>query len=66
MLKLTKRSKYDVETQALVCPQSTWLGACSMWTHKPQLHIHDFGHGRATTDPDLSSRDASAWVVAAT
>ena len=32
---------------------------------KPQLHIHDFGHGRATTHPDLSSRDASAWVVAA-
>ena len=27
---------------------------------KPQLHIHDFGHGRATTHPDLSSRDASA------
>ena len=32
---------------------------------KPQLHIHDFGHGRATIHPDLSSRDASAWVVAA-
>ena len=27
---------------------------------KPQLHIHDFGHGKATTLPDLSSRDASA------
>ena len=27
---------------------------------KPQLHIHDLGHGRATTHPDLSSRDASA------
>ena len=23
---------------------------------KPQLHIHDFGHCRATTHPDLSSR----------
>ena len=32
---------------------------------KPQLHIHDFGHDRATKHPDLSSRDASAWVVAA-
>ena len=29
-------------------------------TVKLQLHIHDFGHGRATTHPDLSSRDASA------
>ena len=29
-------------------------------TVTPQLHIHDFGHGRATTHPDLSSRDASA------
>ena len=27
---------------------------------KPQLHIHDFGHGRATIHPDLSNRDASA------
>ena len=27
---------------------------------KPQLHCHDFGHGGATTHPDLSSRDASA------
>ena len=27
---------------------------------KPQLHIHDFGHGRATTHAELSSRDASA------
>ena len=26
---------------------------------KPQLHIHGFGHGRATINPDLSSRDAS-------
>ena len=32
---------------------------------KPQLHCHDFGHDGATTHPDLSSRDASAWVVAA-
>ena len=23
-------------------------------------YIHDFGHGRSTTHPDLSSRDASA------
>ena len=27
---------------------------------KPQLHIHDFGHGRATIHPDLSNRDAPA------
>ena len=32
---------------------------------KPQLHCHDFGHDGATTHPDLSSRDASAWVVVA-
>ena len=32
---------------------------------KPQLHCHDFGHDGATTHPDLSCRDASAWVVAA-
>ena len=27
---------------------------------KPQSHIHDFGHGRATIHPNLSDRDASA------
>ena len=27
---------------------------------KPQLHIYDFGHGRATIHPDLLSRHASA------
>ena len=32
---------------------------------KPQLHCHDFGLDGATTHPDLSSRDASAWVVVA-
>ena len=32
---------------------------------KPQLYSHDFGHNGATTHPDLSSRDALAWVVAA-
>ena len=32
---------------------------------KPHLHCHDFGHDGATTHPDLSSRDASAWVVVA-
>ena len=26
----------------------------------PQLHIHDFGHDRATIHPDLSSCVASA------
>ena len=31
---------------------------------KPQLHVHDFGHGRATIHLDLSSPDALAWVVA--
>ena len=32
---------------------------------KPQLHIHDFGHSRATIHPDWSGLDALAWVVAA-
>ena len=32
---------------------------------KPQLHINDFGHGRATIHPDLSRLDAWARVVAA-
>ena len=26
---------------------------------KPQLHIHDFGNGRATIHPALSNREAS-------
>ena len=29
---------------------------------KPQLHIHDFGHGRATTHPDLSGMSRSSTV----
>ena len=33
---------------------------CQVLHLKPQLHIHDFGHGRATAHPDLSSRDALA------
>ena len=36
-----------------------------MYYDKPQLHIHDFDHSRATIHPDLSSCDALAWVVAA-
>ena len=30
-----------------------------MFHFKSQLHIHDFGPGRATVHPDLSNRDAS-------
>ena len=33
---------------------------CPIYSIKPQLHCHDFGHDGATTHPDLSSRDASA------
>ena len=32
---------------------------------KPQLHIQDFGHGRATIHPDLLNHDASAWFIVA-
>ena len=38
---------------------ANYSGGARLWV-KLQLHIHDFGLGRATTQPDLSSRDASA------
>ena len=40
-------------------PMSHKKDAMLLWV-KPQSHIHDFGHGRATIQPDLSNRDASA------
>ena len=40
-------------------PMSHEKDAMLLWV-KPQSHIHDFGHGMATIQPDLSNRDASA------
>ena len=65
-LKITIQKKLKKEKVHLVVRLLNCLVRQIYHDHvKPQLHCHDFGHDGATTHPDISSRDASAWVVAA-
>ena len=51
-LQLIREGLLSVTSESIM--SKYWLTAL-----KPKLHVHDFGHGRTTIHPDLSSRDAA-------